>query len=84
MKYKIAILIHATAIGVRCHRQCRHLVRFREADRMVDSCMAFSVELDKDADGRLLRSGKCIIAQRKASRNVPSKQLDLFAGSSIA
>lgn len=77
-KYKIAILIHATAVGNRCHAQCRHLVKAIEKGVPARYCAAFQFQvLDSDSDGKVVRCRRCSSAQRAASR-LPSKQLDLF------
>lgn len=69
MKYKVALLIHATAAGNRCHAQCRHLSVFMEAGERQTRCAAFVfTPLNRDKDGRIVRCRQCITAQRRASR----------------
>mgnify|MGYP000932260916 CR=1 FL=1 len=80
MKYKIAILIHATAVGNRCHAQCAHLQSFKDGDVLLTRCLMFRNDLLwQDKHGRTKRSKKCIAAQRRASRAGHSEaQLPLF------
>lgn len=85
MKYKIALLIHATAAGNRCHAQCRHLSMFMEAGERQTRCAAFVfAKLNLDQDGRILRCRQCITAQRRASRAGHTEtQLPLFGGGAL-
>ena len=80
VKYKIAIMIHATAAGNRCHAQCRHLSTFMQSGERQTRCAAFVfAKLNLDKDGRILRCRQCITAQKRASRAGHSEaQLPLF------
>lgn len=79
-KYRITLLIHATAAGRKCHAQCKYLTYYMSEDRRVATCAAFGFNhLQRNDDGRPMRDRQCIAAERRAGKHGQQRvQLGLF------